>query len=451
VDRSGPAWYHRPVNLWLGAPMSRRLTRVLLIVFALTPLPTFGQQEQGQGQAPTPEALVERLNGPKFQDREAAGKALLGLGDKAVPALKAGLARGSAEMAERCAKLLADIRQAAADRFTKAVLADKEFQARFDHPVWTRWAKVIGDDRGAREFLVEVLGVEGAANTLAHLEDEPKAVATLYPAELTRLHDTAAARTRGPDGQARRSMSSCYSLGEAVYGVYLGTYAGATGGELVRGMDDWPADPAMEVLESVTHLMYRQRGPWSAEAVAKGEYQFGNKVLVGPKDKLLAANVLNRKTAPAAELALRWPGGLRDASDNLAVALPVARMACREAAFPAHVRAAGWLYLAEAGEKDYLPDIRAGQADATLVQQFFRTDEGSREYRVLVSDVSVAAQLLMHKQDPTEYGFLAKLNTEKRAVDRMAIAYGFADEATRAAAHKKARAWLAEKAKPSKK
>jgi hypothetical protein len=153
----------------------------------------------------------------------------------------------------------------------------------------------------------------------------------------------------------------------------------------------------------------------------------------------------------AVEFALRRPEGFREAADSLAVALPVARLACREAKFLAQVRAAGWLYLAEAGEKDYLPDIRAGQDNATLVQQFSRSDEASREYKVLVSDVSVAAQLLMNKQEPTDYGFIGKLNEGKKKVDRSAFAYGFPDEATRATAHKRARAWLDEQGKKPKK
>jgi hypothetical protein len=400
--------------------------------------------EQGPGKdAPTPEALVAQLNSPTFREREAAGRALVALGTKAVPALKAGLAGGSPEAAERCQKLLAAIRKDDADRFARAFAADKEFKATFDHPVWKRWAKVVGADRPSRELFAEVLGAAGAAEALAQLEDDPKAAKKLYPAELARLHALVEPRAPTNGGLARRSTSSCFSLGEAVYGVYLGTYAGVTSVEPGPGRGGWPFNPEMDALESVSHLMYRKRGPWSAEATDKGEHQSGNKALVGPKDKLLAANVLNLKNPPAIELVLRHPGGFRDVAESLAVALPVARMVCREASFPITVRAASWLYLAEAGEKDYLPDIGAGQDDPTLVQEFFRSDEKSRRYLVLVSDVSLAAQLLMHKQDPKDFGYIAKLNEGKRAVDRSAFAYGFPDDATRKAAHDRALAFLA--------
>jgi hypothetical protein len=272
-------------------------------------------------------------------------------------------------------------------------------------------------------------------------------VATLYPAELARLNATAGPRTFGPDGRIRRSMSSCYSLGEAAYGVYLGSYPGATSVK-PRGRGWPPEDPEMEVLESLSHMHYRKRGPWSAEAADKGEYQAGNRPLDGPKNRLLVTTLLNLKNPWAIELGLRRDGGLRDAEGDLSFCLPLVRMVCREKSFPIEVRAASWPYLAEAGEVDYLPDIVAAQTDPTCVQQFWRSDEGRREYNVLVSDVSVAAQLILHKQALKDFGFLPKLNEGRRAVDRSCFAFGFPDDATRQAAHDKALAFLAKAPAP---
>jgi hypothetical protein len=395
----------------------------------------------------TPEALVGRLSSPSFQEREAAGKALRGLGAKAVPALKAGLTGGSAEGAERCTRLLAAIRKDDLDRFVTAFAADAGDKATFDHPVWAGWAKVVGDDRGSRDLLAEVLVVGGAADALDRLAADPKAAADLYPAELDRLHGVAAERSRTA-GQGRWPSSVGYSLGEAAYGVYLGTYAGAASVKPGRG-GVFPENPEMDVLETMTRLLYLKRGPWSAEAVVKGEYQAGNRALAGAKNRLLAASLLNLKNPLAVEHGLRRDGGLRDVRGDLTVCLPLARMVCREAAFPVQVRAASWPYLAEAGEADYLPDMAALQTDGTRVQQFWRSDEGSREYTVLVSDVSIAAQLLLHRQALKDFGFIEKLDEVKRGVDKSCFAFGFPDDASRTAVHAKALAFLA-KAPPPK-
>src|SRR5436305_2784121 len=77
----------------------------------------------------TPDSLVGRLGSPSFQEREAAEKALRGLGAKTVPALKAGLTGGSPEGVERCTRLLAAIRKDDLNRFVTAFAADADRKA----------------------------------------------------------------------------------------------------------------------------------------------------------------------------------------------------------------------------------------------------------------------------------------------------------------------------------
>ena len=117
------------------------------------------------------------------------------------------------------------------------------------------------------------------------------------------------------------------------------------------------------MLESISHLHYRKRGPWSADDDA-GKYQRGNLPLDGPKNRIMAASLLNLKNPRLIPLGLAgWDGGLRNA--ELDVCLPLAQMVCREKTFAIDVRARSWPYLAEAGETEYLPDIAAGQTDTT--------------------------------------------------------------------------------------
>lgn len=405
------------------------------------------QAGQAPEKEPSTEELVSRLNSSSFQERETAAKTLRAFGSKAVPALNAGLTGRSPEGVQRCKRLLADIRKDELDRFVKAFEADKDRKAKFDHPVWLRWAKVAGDDRPSRELLTEILAVTGAAEALDQLEADPKVAGALYPAELARLRAIAAPRSLGPDGQESWVLSLCYSVGEAMYGVYLGTYTGATSIKADHAVRGLPIDPEMEVLDSVTHIHYQKRGPWSKEAVKEGKYQRANLPLDGPKNRIIAASLLNLKNPRAVVHGLQWlDGGLRNADLN--VCLPLARMVCREKAFAIEVRAVSWTYLAEAGESEFLSDIAAGQSDSKLVQQFWRSDEGKREYRVLVSDVSIAAQLLMHKQELKDFGFFEKLNEGRRAVDRSCFSFGFPDDATRKAAHAKAIAFLAKATVP---
>ena len=167
-----------------------RLWLIVVVVLTMSSL----VQGQPPAKEPTAEELVNRLSSPSFQEREAAAKALRALGTKAVPALNAGLMSRSADGVQQCRRVLAAIRKDDLDRFLKAFAADTDRKAKFDHPVWQRWAKVAGGDRPSRELFTEVLAVAGAAEALDQLEADPKAAADVYPAELTRLRTIAAPR-----------------------------------------------------------------------------------------------------------------------------------------------------------------------------------------------------------------------------------------------------------------
>lgn len=117
-------------------------------------------------------------------------------------------------------------------------------------------------------------------------------------------------------------------------------------------------------------------------------------------------------------------------------------MACREKTFPLKTRAASWPYLAEAGAIEYIPDMKEFQTDKTRIQQFWRSDENRREYNVLVSDVSIACQLLLRQQQLKDYGFFEHLNEGKPEIDKSCCAFGFPDEKSRQEAYAKAAAYL---------
>jgi hypothetical protein len=396
--------------------------------------------------------LVKKLSSDKFIERESAEKALRAIGIKAIPALKAGFKNESPEVVQRCEKVLAAILKDDSEEFVKTFQADRDFKVQFDHPIWLRWAKLVGDDRASRELFSEVLAVDGAAAALNSLEDNSRSANKVYPSELVRLRESAKPRAR-IDARRVRGMVSCYSLGEAAYGVYLGTFPGAISVKPDGLGSPVEADPEIEVLENVTHMLWLKRGSWSAESSDAGKYQSGNRSLIEPRNKIIVASLANLMNPRAIERGLRSADALSNIASDLSICLPLARTVCRQKSFPSNVRACSWPYLAEAGEVEFLADFAELQTDSTLVQQFWRSDESNREYTVLVSDVSIATQLLMHKQALKDFGFFAKLNEEKRRVDRSCFAFGFPNNASRKAAHEKALTFLAKapvpKAPPS--
>ncbi|MEO2090141.1 MAG: sigma-70 family RNA polymerase sigma factor, partial [Gemmataceae bacterium] len=449
---------------------------MLALVGGLVFLPGAGAQPgdtpTAKAKADPAEPLVQQLGSTEFTEREAAEKKLKEMGDKALPAVRAGVKSAVPEIAQRSEKVLAAIRKDDTDRFVKAFLADKQFKQKFDHPLWTRWAKVVGDDRGSRELFAEVLGADGAVVTLARLAESPDEAKTLYPAELERVHALIRPRTTAqgrPD--SRLSWSTCYSIGEAAYILYLGTFGGAKSVAPERGGPE-AADPEIQAMGSLFHFPWQERGPWVYKSSRPERPE--NRPLVPAVHTLMAAQLTNLKNPAGIDMAFRHDWGEGFTRGKLEVCLPLARAVCRdenlldrikERKMPARVpaqfakeehyveqetiiRSAVWLYLAEAGEVEYLPDIAKHQDATTQVKQFGRSDENGRQYTVLASDLSLAAQLILHGKKPEDFGYLAHLNEEKRRVERSGTAYGFPDDVTRKAAHDKALAFLKDAPKP---
>ncbi len=403
------------------------------------------------------EPLVQQLGSKEFAEREAAEKKLREMGAKALPAVRAGVKSAVPEIAQRSDKLLAAIRKDDVERFVKAFRADTAFKEKFDHPLWIRWVKIVGDDRGSRELFAELLGADGAAITLSLLAESPEKAKTVYPAELERIHGLMVPRAV-TDKDRPMMWNMCYSVGEAVYVLYLGTFDGAVSVKPDLRTEP-PADPEVNALESLLHLSYMDRGPWVYKT--SRDDKAANRPLLRPARTLMAAQLMNLRNPQGIVTAFRRDWGEGFTREDLAVSLPLARAVCgddklldriRERKGPASqeviVRSATWLYLAEAGETEFLPDIAMHQADTTRVVQFRRSTENSREYTAHAADVSIAAQLILHGKNPADYGFLSDRMQEKRTVYRNGDGYAFPDDETRKAAHAKALAFLKDAPKP---
>ncbi|MFT3883406.1 MAG: hypothetical protein QM703_27620 [Gemmatales bacterium] len=396
--------------------LGRRIALFIVFLSCFIP-PAFAQDESKT------ETLVKQLGDSQYSVREAAQKQLRSLGLDALSALKKALKSSDTEVARSSKNIIHQIYQDCEPR------------------LWKRWSSLVGEDNASRELFSEMLLVTDAVETLARFTDSPALVAAGYPQAMQRLHDLAATRTY-ISPQERRSLSSCYSLGESIYGIYLGTFAGTQSIKARPLRTGEEVNPEKEVLETMLRIPWLTRGPWDAEAIARGQFQQGNLTLVKPARKLAVASLLNLKNPHTMERFFRSSDSHLDAKVDTEIVLPLARLACREKSFPVLTRAASWPFLAEAGLTEYLPDMKELQNDKTRVQQFWRADENRREYNVLVSDISVACQLLMHQQKLKDFGFFEHLNSSNKRIDTSCFAFGFPSEASRQAAYSKAAIYL---------
>lgn len=255
----------------------------LLTMWSVSVMLLVCHQPFGVAQDPIPaEALVKQLGAGLFADREAAQKRLRSMGLEALPALQAGLKSADTEVARRSQTIIGLIYQDCEPR------------------LWKRWAQLIGDDAGSRELFREMLLTQDAVVTLTRFTDSPDLIEKGYPLAMQRLRAIAAKRTF-INPQQRLSMTSCYSLGESIYGVYLGSFPESKTIRAVPSTTGENVDPELEVMETMLRLSWMTRGDWDAEAISRGRYQRDNLILLAPAKKLCVASLLNLKNPQTIE------------------------------------------------------------------------------------------------------------------------------------------------------
>ena len=172
---------------------------------------------------PSPEDLVRQLNDDSFRKREAAEKALVALGATALPAIRAGLKSPEPELARRCERLLPLVRRAELAAFAKAFADDSDRAAGFDHPVWKRYVRMVGDSRPSRELFAEIVRHADWLRNLDDAEADPAKAGELY---------RAAVREVGKRQQANLTVRflipiwPCDQPEETAYLLLLGSYPG---------------------------------------------------------------------------------------------------------------------------------------------------------------------------------------------------------------------------------
>src|SRR5262249_35274102 len=173
---------------------------------------------------PEPEKLVRQLGSSVFAERQAAEKALRGMGAKAAAAVRAGVGNADPEIVRRGG--------ATWPRPWEIEIArpDAERLADFVHPLWARFRKTVGDDPGSRTLFVETVADLRRFTRLESAEADPDKAGDVYAAELKfrvealksgyRQAETAA---RGRSGLIWPS-SGIPTRGEIAALLFLGTY-----------------------------------------------------------------------------------------------------------------------------------------------------------------------------------------------------------------------------------
>lgn len=128
--------------------------------------------------APPPEelaALVRQLGDPSYETRARATQQLEALGLKARAAVTAGLKDPDPEVRRRARWVLADVLEADHRRRLESLASDEEGRPDHDLPLWSRYRRVIGFDKPARELFVQMQRAEEGLMASAAVGSAPAA------------------------------------------------------------------------------------------------------------------------------------------------------------------------------------------------------------------------------------------------------------------------------------
>src|SRR5262245_3770406 len=175
--------------------------------------------------------LIRQLGSPTFAKRQAADKALAGMGARAAAAVQAGMRDAELEVARRCAALWPRLWQ------TEIARPDADRLAGYAHPLWERFRKAAGDDPGSRTLFAEMVVDFNRFSRLEAIEADPEKAVAAYAAELKQRDEALERGYREAEAKAlARGLlpgfggpaSGFPTRSETVTLLFLGTYP-ATG------------------------------------------------------------------------------------------------------------------------------------------------------------------------------------------------------------------------------
>jgi RNA polymerase sigma factor (sigma-70 family) len=378
--------------------------------------------QEGGDAKPDPEAqkLVRQLGSPSFAKRQAAEKALAGMGARAAAAVRAGMGDADLEVATRCAALWPRLWQAEIAR------PDPDRLAGYTHPLWVRFRKAAGDDPGSRILFAEMVADFDRFSRLEAVEADPEKAGAAYAAELKLRVEAMKRAYREAEEAAQGRTGDLWpaggipTRGEFAALLFLGTY---------------PSTVAVTYPEADDHDRFSHHNV------------FGLGLRPDDGAKVEAIPPAFRR------LFVAWLGTRPDSNPDqhwmymalalhIAEVVPLARRKAADATLAPAARGFALLAVGRFGTPADLPVLEKAFADSRV----FHTDKilTGPDYEVRVSDTAVAAALRLTGQHPADFGFPLLEMYKERGPDTLTKYHllGFFDDAARQAAHKKAREWL---------
>jgi hypothetical protein len=392
----------------------RRLTFLLTVLAVLVAI---AASPRGWADPPTKDAdsvaLVQRLGGKRFPDREAAAAKLIALGTKAKPAVRDGTRDPDAEVARRCQDIIKKIREDERDAFLAGRLD-------WPGPAGRKFRDVVGSDAACRKLYGEVLAVEACCEAVERFADMPGEADKFYAAELARLKQAwkaGLAEYRPADltnVRLRQESRLRVQPGDVALVLLLQTFR--------KPADTGGSDGLYELLSA--SFMDLARSPAHGKPFRK--------LVVDWLDRQPEAGGLNA----GLEAALLAP---------VPEAAPVARRALKNAEASEAAIGRAILLLGHHGRTDDLEAIGRFRSDTRPYQPYERAD-GKRS-EVQVRDIAAVMSLRIRGSHAAANDFtMFRASTWWSEPGFYATPLPFPTAEAREAAHKKAWAWLDEQA-----
>jgi hypothetical protein len=378
--------------------------------------------QEGGAAKPDAEAreLVRQLGSPGFAKRQAAEKALAGMGARAAASVRAGMRGGELEVARRCAALWPRLWQAEIAR------PDAERLAGYAHPLWAQFRKAAGDDPGSRTLFAEMVADVNRFGRLEAVEADPEKAVAAYAAELKQRAEA-----------LERGYQEAMAKYKYMTGPIVPTSGHPTRSEFVTllFLGTYPATARDESVGNTRHNVF---------AYGIGRTNREDAKSIRPALRRLYAAWLGTRTDPQ-PIAL----GMRLAvSSSFAEVAPVAVAHAANEKLAPGARGFALLAVGRFGKPADLPLLEKAFTDARVFHttNFTFKDGKQKPVEVRVSDAAVAAALRLAGRDAADFGFTFQEMYRRRGPEALAEHYllGFFqdDDAARQAAHQKAREWL---------
>lgn len=304
--------------------------------------------------------LIEQLGHPKFAEREAAARALLGIGLPAFGPLKAAAESPDAEVRFRAEKILTEVRQRDFQRRLQAFAANLETSDDYELPGWSEFRQLVGDTQAHRDLFVRMQTDE--PRLMQALEDGPRAAGEMLNLRALQLLQP--------------------TPGGAAQSITLGTAAALL---FVAGQDQAP------VSDFGASGVYRI----CMDAVVRAELSGG------PHQQALR------------EMLSQWIGREGDSNSDyqkltlamqydLKAGLAPAIQVLDQGAHPPHLRQQAMVTVAKFGDASHIPLLERFLSDET--QYGTRRLDNQKVVQTEMRDVALASLVALTKQDFGDYG-----------------------------------------------